>query len=85
MKTPCWHVVRGLTGSEGHQPIMHRVDRVLGFFSSRPNWDPPLPHTQKSVYPPPFGSGGGGTLACGWGGGGGGPIQARGQTLWLVL
>ncbi len=20
----------------------HRVDRVLGFFSSRPNWDPPF-------------------------------------------
>jgi hypothetical protein len=35
---------------------------VLGFFSSRPNWDPPQP--QESVSPPSFGSGGGGTLAC---------------------
>ncbi len=33
----------------------HRVDRVLDFFSSRPNWDFP----------------GGYTLACGRGGGGG--------------
>jgi hypothetical protein len=30
----------------------HRVDRVLGFFSSRPNWNPPLPHPQASVFPP---------------------------------
>jgi hypothetical protein len=39
----------------------NRVDRVLGFFSSRPNWDPPPsppPHPQASV--PPFGSRGGG-------------------------
>ncbi len=41
---------------------------MLGFFSSRKNWDPPLPHPQASVSPP-FGSGGrGGTLACGRGG-----------------
>jgi hypothetical protein len=26
----------------------HRVDRVRGFFPSRPNWDPP----QASVFPP---------------------------------
>ncbi len=32
----------------------HRVDRVLGFFSSRPNWfgHPPPPHPQVSVSPP---------------------------------
>jgi hypothetical protein len=30
---------------------------VLGFFSSRPNWDPPPPHPQASVSSP-FGSGG---------------------------
>jgi hypothetical protein len=30
----------------------HRVDRVLGFFTSRPKWDPPIPHPQASV--PPF-------------------------------
>jgi hypothetical protein len=50
--------------------LMHREDRVLSFFSSRPNWDFPTPLTrlQASVCPPPFGSGGGGTLACGRGG-----------------
>ncbi len=36
---------------------LNGVDRVLGFFSIRPNWDPP-PHPQASV--PPLGSGGGG-------------------------
>jgi hypothetical protein len=30
----------------------HRVDRLLGFFSSRPNWDHPLSHPQASVSPP---------------------------------
>jgi hypothetical protein len=50
----------------------HRVDRVKGFFSSRPTWD----------TPPPFGSAGGGdTLACGRGGGGV-PIRTEGQTFW---
>jgi hypothetical protein len=38
---------------------------VLGFFSSRQNWDPPQP--QESVPPPPLlwfrGGGGGSTLA----------------------
>jgi hypothetical protein len=67
-----------------------RVDRVLGFFSSRPNWNPPPPHPQASVSPPPFGSGGGG-----WGGagdtlpcrrrGGGVPIRTRGQILWYSM
>ncbi len=42
----------------------HRVDRVLGFFSSRPNWDSPTPSTPSVCAPPRFG-GGGGTLACG--------------------
>ncbi len=38
----------------------HRVDRVLGIFSNRPNWDPhPVPH--RRVCPSPFGSVGGGT------------------------
>ena len=32
---------------------------VQGFFSSRPNWDPPPPQPQESVSPPSFGSGGG--------------------------
>jgi hypothetical protein len=58
-----------------------RVDRVLGFFSSRPNWDPPPPpHPQASVSHFWF-RGGGNTLACGRGGGGF-PIRTRGQTLW---
>ncbi len=35
---------------------MHRVDKVPSFLSSGPNWDPPPPHTQASVYPPTFGS-----------------------------
>jgi hypothetical protein len=33
---------------------------VLGFFSSRPNWDPPPPQPQESVSPPPLVRGGGG-------------------------
>ncbi len=42
----------------------------LSFLSSRPNWDPPPPHPQASVYPPPpMWFQGKGTLACGkgWG------------------
>jgi hypothetical protein len=39
------------------------VHRVLGFFSSRPNWDPPLPRPQSSVSPWFVGD----TLACGRG------------------
>jgi hypothetical protein len=29
--------------------VVHRVDRVLGFFSSRRNRDSPTPHPQASV------------------------------------
>ncbi len=59
----------------------HKVDRMLGFFSSRPNWDPPLPHTQASVFPPPpLWLRRKGTLACGRGGGGvPTPIRTRGR------
>jgi hypothetical protein len=32
--------------------LHHRVDRVLGLFSSRLNWDPPPPHPQTNVSPP---------------------------------
>jgi hypothetical protein len=40
----------------------HRVDRVLGFFSSRPNWDSPTPsHAGESVPLLWFQGGGGGT------------------------
>ncbi len=48
----------------------HRVDRELGFFSSRPNWGPD-PLTRRRACLPPFGSGGGRThsLAGDWVGG----------------
>ncbi len=32
--------------------MYHRVDRVLGFFASRPNWDPPYPLTRRRVCTP---------------------------------
>jgi hypothetical protein len=35
---------------------VHRVDRVPGFPSSRPNWLPPPPRPQVSVDLPPFGN-----------------------------
>ncbi len=41
-----------------------RVDRVLSFFSSRRNWDPPTPSPAGESVPPP--------LWLGRGGGGGG-------------
>ncbi len=41
---------------------------VLGFFSSRPNWDPPAPQPQESVSP---------LLWFGGGGGGGGHTRLR--------
>ncbi len=49
--------------------------RVLGFFSNRPNWDPPPPQPQESVSPPLWFRGEGvtclrvrGSLVCVWGG-----------------
>jgi hypothetical protein len=56
---------------------MHREEGVLGFFSSRPNWDPPSTNPQGSVSPPPFGFGGTHSLEKGVGV----PIRTRGQTL----
>jgi hypothetical protein len=56
----------------------HRVDRVLSFFSSRPNWDSSTP---LGECVPPLWSRGEGTLACRRGGGGV-PIPTRGLTLW---
>jgi hypothetical protein len=55
----------------------HRVDRVLGCFFSRPNWDPhPLP--RKRVCPlPHWFQGEGGAHSEGVV-----PIRTRGQTLW---
>jgi hypothetical protein len=47
----------------------HRVDRVLSFFSSRPNWDSPNPsHAGECVPPLWFMGGGYYTLAWGRGG-----------------
>jgi hypothetical protein len=37
----------------------HRVGRVPGFLSSRPNWLPPPPHSHVSVAPLPLVLGGG--------------------------
>ncbi len=47
----------------------HRVNRVPGFLSGRPNWVPPFPNPQESVASS-LGPRGGDTLA--WGGVGGG-------------
>jgi hypothetical protein len=51
------------TGSSSmvRQGKQHRVDRALGFFSSRPNWVSPTPSSAgERVTPPHFGGGGGG-------------------------
>ncbi len=57
--------------------LTNRVDRVLSFFSSRPNWDPHI-LTRRRVCPPLPLVGGGGSRE----GVGGVPIRTRGQTLW---
>ncbi len=48
----------------------HRVDRVLGFFSSRPNWDSPTPSHGGEFPSPPLVKGEGHTRLRerGWGG-----------------
>jgi hypothetical protein len=38
--------------SGGHCKAQKRVDRVLVFFSSRPNWNPQLPHPKRKGFPP---------------------------------
>ncbi len=59
---------------------LHRVDRVLSFLSSRPNWDSPTPsnagYLECTPPPPPPGSEGHTRL----GEGGGVPIPTRGQS-----
>ncbi len=47
---------------------IHRVDRVLGFFSSRPNWDSPTPSPAGECAPLWFwGEGHTGLRERGWG------------------
>jgi hypothetical protein len=62
---------------------MHRVGRVLSFFSSRRNWDSPTPSAAGECAPPLW-SGGRGTFAGEWGGGRV-PILTRGHTLWYSI
>ncbi len=57
------------------------VDRVLGFFFSRPNCDLPTPSPAGECVPLPFRSGGGDTAVACWRGSGGVPIRTWGQTL----
>ncbi len=54
------------------QPEIHgqNVDRVLSFFSSRPNWDSPTPSPGGECPPPPLVPGEGDTLTAGEGVGG---------------
>jgi hypothetical protein len=60
---------RGPARFKDSHVVTRRVDRVLGFFSNRPNWDYPTPSPAGECVPPPFCSGGD-TLACGICGGG---------------
>ncbi len=60
----------------------HRVDRVLGFFASHPNWDSPTPSpaaSQAGVSLNPVGSGGGEGYTNARGRGGGGSQFRRGD------
>jgi hypothetical protein len=65
---------------------LHRVGRVLSFFSSRRNLDSPTPLAANDCAPPPHPlvCGGKGTLACGRGVGGV-TIPTRGHTLWCSI
>ncbi len=58
-------------------PEIQNVDRVLGFFSSSPNWDSPTPPPAGECVLPFFGSGGGGYTLTG-GEGVGGPNSDEG-------
>jgi hypothetical protein len=65
---------------------VHRVDRVLSFFSVVGIGTPPTPHPQASVTPPaPLVPGVGAHALAGERGGGRVPIPARGQTLWYSV
>ncbi len=60
--------------------VNHKVYRVPGIFSSRPNQ---VPSPTSECCSSPFGSKGEDTLAC-WGGGGG-PIPTKEQTFWYSM
>ncbi len=60
----------------------HRVHKVPGFISSRPNWVRPPPLPQASVASPPLVPGGH-TRWREWGWAD--PIRTRGQTLWYSI
>ncbi len=63
--------------------LKHRVDRKLGSFSSRQNWDSTTPSPAGEAVPPVLeGGGGGGTHSLVGGEVGGVLIPTRGQTLW---
>jgi hypothetical protein len=61
--------------------VSHRVYRVPGFLSTRPNW-PPRPLSECCPTPPRF-QGGRHTLL--WRGAGGGANSDKGQTLWYSM
>ncbi len=74
-------------GNQASNALTHKVDRVLGFFSSRPNRDP-HPLTRRRLCPPSLWFLGRDTLACGCGrggGGGGSPNSDEGKTLWYSM
>ncbi len=81
-----WFLIVLVTSSDAlastfRYDLKHKIDRVLGLFSSRPNWDP---LTSRRSCSSPFWFGGGGgryTPACGREGGAV-PIPTRGRTLW---
>jgi hypothetical protein len=52
---PSFEIANGLRVTK--KPLLPEVDRVLCFFSSRLNWDPP-PLTHRRVCPPPLDFGG---------------------------
>ncbi len=63
---------------------VHRVDRVPGIPSSRPNWLP-RPYTFKRVLPPPSFVPGGGTHSPGEEGAGGADSDEETDTLVLEV
>jgi hypothetical protein len=44
-------VMRKIAAKSSYIRYCHRVDRALGFFSSRPNWDPPTPSPLGECVP----------------------------------